>query len=62
MAKVKQPEDNATEVQQLAEQLEDRGKSGLVEIFDKVEQLPAPAQSNFSYMAQGFIAGALCGK
>lgn len=54
-------EDNQ-EMQQLAEQMERKDKGGYMELIDKVKELPDEAQKNFSYIAQGFIAGALCGK
>ena len=56
MAKVKQPEDNATEVQQLAEQMEKKGKGRLVELFGKVAELPEEPKRDFINTANGFIA------
>lgn len=60
MAKEKR-EDNQ-DMQQLTEQMEHKDKGGYIELIDKVKELPDEAQKNFSYIAQGFIAGALCGK
>lgn len=44
------------DMQQLAEQMEKKGKGKLVELFGKVAELPEETQKVFVYTANGFVA------